>query len=76
MTVDSESIIDQVIDHDTLFERIRAGHTLVTGNTRLSRVITNQYNQWRMAQGDRQWPSPAIMPWTAWIGMLWESCGE
>jgi probable DNA repair protein len=60
------------IDRESLFERLRAGHVLVTGNSRLSRVLTDAYSQWRIARGDRHWASPQILPWAAWVGQLWE----
>ena len=53
--------------------RLKAGQTLVTGNSRLARVLTHQYNQWRIGQGDHQWQSPAIAAWGAWLDKLWET---
>jgi len=61
-----------VLDHEALFSRLQAGHTLITGNSRLTRVLTDQYNQWHINQGDRQWPSPAIFSWNLWLDRLWE----
>ena len=62
----------QTLDYDALFERLQAGHTLVTGNSRLSRAITGQYNQWRAKQGGRQWASPNIVSWNLWLDQFWE----
>jgi ATP-dependent helicase/nuclease subunit B len=73
MTDSPLSIPTRLIERDALFERLRAGHALVTGNSRLSRVLTHAYSQWRIARGDRQWRSPQILPWAAWLGRLWES---
>lgn len=62
----------QVCDYGELFARIRSGHILVTGNSRLSRYIKHRYNHWRMDQGDENWPSPVIVPWARWLDDLWE----
>ena len=53
--------------------RLKAGHTLITGNSRLSRVLTGQYNQWRISQGDHQWQSPTIISWNLWLDQYWET---
>jgi len=63
----------QTLGYESLFERLKAGHLLITGNSRLARVLTNQYNQWRIDRGDRQWQSPAINAWNAWLDKLWDS---
>jgi probable DNA repair protein len=63
----------QILDYESLFERLRAGNTLITGNSRLSRVLTGQYNQWRINRGDSQWQSPEIMSWNLWLDKLWET---
>lgn len=72
MTQAQANLPSQVIDHEALFHRLQAGHTLITGNSRLSRVLSGQYNQWRIDQGDRQWQSPTIMSWNVWLDSLWE----
>ncbi len=61
------------IDHEALFERLASGLTLVTGNSRLARVLAGQYGQWRITRGDRQWRSPDILSWNAWLDRLWET---
>lgn len=66
-------ISTQTLDHESVFARLREGHTLITGNSRLSRVLASQYNQWRMTLGDKQWQSPEIISWNVWLGNLWES---
>ena len=65
-------ILAQSIDYDSLFKRLRSGHTLITGNSRLSRVITDRYNHWRIGLGDKQWPSPDVVSWSVWLDKLWE----
>ena len=62
-----------MLEHESLFNRIQAGHTLITGNTRLARVLTGLYNQWRIRGGDRQWTSPTIISWNVWLDQLWEA---
>ena len=66
-------LLTQTLDHEALFKRLKAGHELVTGNSRLTRVLGGLYNQWRMSQGDRQWQSPVICSWNIWLDKLWES---
>jgi len=73
MTFSASDLATHVLGHEALFERLQAGHTLVTGNSRLMRVLTSQYNQWRTRRGDRQWQSPAIVSWGLWLDRLWES---
>ncbi len=73
MTSSNPELPSKVVDHQALFERLQAGNTLVTGNSRLARVLTGKYNQWRTDQGDRQWPSPTILAWNPWLDQLWES---
>jgi len=63
----------QILDYESLFERLQAGHTLITGNSRLTRVLSDQYNQWRISRGDRQWQSPEIISWNLWLDKLWET---
>ena len=63
----------QTLEIESLFRRLEAGHSLVTGNSRLARVLTNQYNQWRIERGDRQWQSPVISSWSLWLDKLWEA---
>jgi len=72
MTKPHPNVPSLVLDHDTLFGRLQAGHTLITGNSRLTRVLTDQYNQWHINQGNRQWQSPAILSWNLWLDNLWE----
>jgi len=65
----------QILDHESLFKRLKAGHELITGNSRLTRVLGALYNQWRISQGDRQWQSPVICSWSVWLDKLWETAG-
>jgi ATP-dependent helicase/nuclease subunit B len=65
-------ISTQSVDFNALFSRLQAGHTLVTSNSRLTRVLSDQYNQWRIDAGDQQWQSPEIMSWSLWLDRFWE----
>lgn len=68
-----DGLLTQTLDHATLFERLQQGHKLVTANSRLSRILTGEYHQWRISRGDKQWRSPHIKPWNQWIDSLWET---
>jgi probable DNA repair protein len=66
-------LLTQILDHEVLFIRVQAGHTLVTGNSRLARVLTTLYNQWCLDRGESQWLSPKIIAWNLWLDKLWET---
>jgi len=68
-------LLAQTLGYDALFAKLRDGETLVTGNSRLARVLRNRYNLWRAAEGARSWRSPVIVPWSGWIDRLWEMAG-
>ncbi len=63
----------QTLEYEALFRRLQSGHSLITGNSRLARLLTDQYNHWRIGRGDRQWQSPAITSWNVWLDKLWEN---
>jgi probable DNA repair protein len=71
-TTQISGLSTQTLDLESLFARLQAGNTLVTGNSRLARVLTGQYSLWRIGLGDRQWERPAIVSWNLWIDQLWE----
>jgi len=73
MTNPGPDLSTQILNYDSLFSRLQAGHTLVTGNSRLSRVLTGQYSQWRINRDDTQWQSPDILSWNLWLDKLWET---
>lgn len=66
-------LLTQTLDYESLFERLHDGHSLLTANNRLARVLTAQYTQWRISAGDTQWPSPDVCSWSAWLDGLWEN---
>jgi len=57
----------------SLFTDLANGLTLVTGNSRLARVLGSQYGQWRMERGDAQWRSPDVLSLEVWLSRLWEA---
>ena len=54
-----------------LFQQIAAGCTVLTVNSRLALSLQGDYEQWQRAQGNSSWPTPAILPWNAWLQQLW-----
>jgi len=62
----------QILEYEALFSRLKDGHTLITGNSRLTRVLKHRYNQWRAGGGECQWPSPNIISWNQWLDQYWE----
>jgi len=69
----TSGISTQILDYESLFTRLQAGNILITGNSRLSRVLTDRYNRWQINQGERQWQSPKIISWNLWLNELWET---
>lgn len=62
--------------HDSTFEALKAGATLVTAGHRLARVLLADFNA-RMAAGGRSaWPGADILPWQAWLERLWQELSE
>jgi probable DNA repair protein len=66
-------LLTQTLEYEALFTRLKADHTLITGNSRLSRVLKHRYNQWCASQGDRRWKSPDIISWNLWLDRYWET---
>src|SRR5690349_1521631 len=54
-----------------LFDALRRGATLVTANSRLARRLRQEYNALQASERS-VWPSPAILPWSAWLEALWQ----
>lgn len=73
MTLSPEPLPTQTLAYEELFLRLQNGHQLVTGNSRLTRVLTGKYSQWRSAKGDLQWQSPRVMSWGQWLNECWET---
>jgi probable DNA repair protein len=75
MTISNPALASQDISQQDLFRHLQAGRALITGNSRLTRVLTTQYNQWRIELGDSQWPSARILSWNLWLDQLWQKAG-
>ena len=58
---------------DVALEQARAGATLVTASRRLARTLQEQLNARERAAGRAAWEAPAILPWSAWLGELWNA---
>ncbi len=56
-----------------LFEALAGGATLLTANQRLARTQRALYNARRQAHGHAAWPSPDILPLSAWLQRCWET---
>ncbi len=58
---------------DVALEQARAGATLVTASRRLARTLQEQLNALERAAGRAAWEAPAILPWSAWVGEVWDT---
>ncbi|MDW8131508.1 MAG: PD-(D/E)XK nuclease family protein [Bryobacterales bacterium] len=56
-----------------LLERAAAGALIVTASRRLARTLQLHYARFQRSAGRRAWPTPQILPWSAWIESLWET---
>ena len=59
------------ISLEDALEQARTGATLVTASRRLARTLRERSNALRRAAGLDVWEAPAILPWSAWLGELW-----
>ncbi|MDR0588368.1 MAG: PD-(D/E)XK nuclease family protein [Burkholderiales bacterium] len=48
---------------------------IVTPNNRLARYLTHAYHS-HESQTKKVWVSPQILPWSAWIGTLWDRLSD
>lgn len=62
--------------HDSTFEALKAGATLVTAGHRLARVTLADFNARMAASGQSAWPGADILPWSAWLERLWLELSE
>ena len=54
-------------------EQARTGATLVTASRRLARTLQERSNALQRSAGLDAWEAPAILPWSAWLGELWNA---
>src|SRR5437879_5992750 len=59
-----------------LFQRLAEGHaariTVVTPNSRISRVLTSEFDAFQGGKGVSVWEEPDILPFGAFVERLWE----
>ena len=56
-----------------LLQHIASGATVLTVNSRLSRHLLSEYEQWQLKQGSTHWPTPQIVPWNGWVQRQWQA---
>ncbi len=59
--------------HDTTFEALKSGATLVTASQRLARQLQADFGRRMQQAGRSAWASPDILPWKAWIERYWDN---
>lgn len=62
----------QKLNDDEMMNFIKNGATVLTVNRRLARYLTNLYDGSMKAAGAACWPTPQIMPLSAWAAKLWD----
>jgi len=55
-----------------LLAALDAGATVVTPNRRLARFLHREFDRVQRSRGHVAWPSASILPFSAWLGLLWE----
>ncbi len=55
-----------------VFGALDQGATVVTGNIRLAGVIRGMFEQQAVDRGEEVWPTPDVLPWSAWMQRTWE----
>ncbi len=55
-----------------LLEKIAAGCTVLTVNSRLALHLHKDYEVWQRQQGNSSWATPEVIPWGAWLQQLWQ----
>ena len=59
-----------------VFSAIALGATVVTPNRRLARFLHQQYDRAQHLAGRHVWPTASILPYSAWLRLLWEEALE
>lgn len=65
-------IEQQTISLSEVFIALDCGVTVVTGNKRLAGVTRQAFEQAAIDKGLEVWPTPDVLPWTAWLQRAWE----
>ncbi|MCH9697470.1 MAG: hypothetical protein K0U68_05130 [Gammaproteobacteria bacterium] len=64
-------IKQQIVSDSDIFNALKRGVTVVTGNTRLAGAIREDYELSAMNNGLNVWLTPDIFPWTIWLQRVW-----
>ena len=56
----------------TLLEKIAAGCTVLTVNSRLALHLHKDFERWQQQQGSSCWVTPEILPLNAWLQRQWQ----
>jgi len=62
----------QVIALQVVFAALERGATVVTGNNRLAAHTYRAFERTARDRGRTAWPTPEVLPWTAWLRRTWE----
>ncbi|MDP1559587.1 MAG: PD-(D/E)XK nuclease family protein [Nitrosomonas sp.] len=65
-------IEQQTISLESIFDALDRGVTVITGNNRLAGVTRQAFEQAAIDKGLEVWPTPDVLPWTAWLQRVWE----
>ena len=60
-------INQKIVSYVEILDALDRGVTVVTGNKRLAGVTRQAFEQAAMDKGLEVWPTPDVLPWTAWL---------
>ena len=60
------------INRSDLYKKLEQGATVVTGNSRLSEALKQEFQLQAVERGLQVWESPDIKPWNNWLRQNWE----
>lgn len=61
---------------DQLFTALKRGAVVLTANLRLARHLRSDYDRTMAASGLLSWPTPEVLPLSAWAASVWEEYGD
>ena len=61
----------QPMHNPAIAAALDAGAVVVTPNNRLARAIATLHDRAQSAAGRTVWPTPQVLPWSAWLTSLW-----
>lgn len=59
-----------------LVEKISPGNTIITANSRLTRIVNQEYAALQTGQGTNVWQTPDVVPFSGWLKRVWGSLIE